>query len=55
MKREQALSLGLEKTYALLGYTAATPEADSVAALCASWWRRTPRTIYGAAASKAPA
>jgi hypothetical protein len=33
VKREHALSLGLEKTYALLGYTAATPEADSVAGL----------------------
>lgn len=33
VKREHALSLGLEKTYALLGYTDATPEADTVAGL----------------------
>ncbi|TAK32671.1 MAG: hypothetical protein EPO40_01835 [Myxococcaceae bacterium] len=31
--REQALSLGQEKAYALVSYTAATPEADSVAQL----------------------
>lgn len=33
VKREHALALGLEKTYALLGYTDATPAADSVAGL----------------------
>lgn len=48
VKREHALSLGLEKTYALLGYTAATAEADSVAALLEDGG-----TIAGVAAAKA--
>lgn len=33
VRREHALALGLEKTYALLGYSDATPAADSVAGL----------------------
>ena len=33
VKREDAVALGLEKTYALMGYAAATPAADSVAGL----------------------